>query len=33
VFATLIQDEQAQKPNAGLRARDALLQRLPAADR
>src|SRR5256885_6004269 len=24
VFATLIQDEQAQKPNAGLRARDAL---------
>ena len=33
VFATLIQDEQAQKPNAGLRARDALLQRLPAVDR
>ncbi|CAB5715546.1 Beta-lactamase OXA-1 precursor [Delftia tsuruhatensis] len=33
VWATLIQDEQAQKPNAGLRARDALLQRLPALAR
>jgi beta-lactamase class D len=33
VFATLIQDEQAQKPNAGLRARDALLQQLPAMAR
>lgn len=32
-FATLIQDAQARKPNAGLRARDALLQRLPAVDR
>ena len=30
-FARLIQDEQAQKPNAGLRARDELLALLPAA--
>ncbi|MDP9602811.1 UNVERIFIED_ORG: beta-lactamase class D [Variovorax paradoxus] len=31
VFARLIQDEQALKPNAGLRARDELLQLLQAA--
>lgn len=30
VFAHLIQDERATRPNAGLRARDAWLQRLPA---
>lgn len=31
-FARLIQDEQAIKPNAGLRARDELLRLLPAID-
>jgi beta-lactamase class D len=31
VFARLIQDEQATRPNAGLRARDELLQLLPQA--
>lgn len=31
-FARLIQDEQALKPNAGLRARDELLRLLPTVD-
>jgi len=30
VFAHLIQDQRAARPNAGLRARDAWMQRLPA---
>jgi len=32
VFARLIQDEQALRPNAGLRARDELLRLLPTVD-